>query len=147
MQTPLHGIDTDGLRVYLPREQIFVEFDAAEGSKSALHPGVEFVGVSDFGDRPNDMVGVEFGLCFHRMVDKSVKIVLAKGASRERRSTDVVTGAVARAQGLHQSGVLGRGRLQLDSDRELHDTHLLREHDRNRKACLKLFSKGERKGV
>ena len=124
MQTPRHGVEADGLRVHLPCQQVFVEFDAAERGKSALHLGVEFVGVSDFGDSPNDVVGVEFGFCLDRMVDQGVKVILTKGACRKGRSTDVVTGRIARPQGLHQSGVLVRGRLEFDGDGELHDSSL-----------------------
>jgi len=68
----LYGVEADGLRVHFPRQQVFVEFDAAKRGKSALNLRVQFVGMSDFGDSPNDMVGVEFRFCLDGVVDKGV---------------------------------------------------------------------------
>jgi hypothetical protein len=59
MQTTWKRVQDHDLIVYVPGDEMPVEFDRSCGAEGATDLSVEFVSVGYFRDRPNDVVGME----------------------------------------------------------------------------------------
>ena len=112
--------DTAHLRFHSPIQDTGIEFDGSERTEGAKRLFVQFVGVSDFGDGADNVVGMEFGFRFDAVITGMVQSELTKRACLERSLADPVADGVAHAQGFQQRGVLLWCSMQFDNRTDVH---------------------------
>lgn len=68
----LHGVEADRLRLHLPRQQVPVEFDGTERLEGTQGVPVALVSMRHFGNRSDNVVGVEAGFSFDMVVGQGM---------------------------------------------------------------------------